>query len=147
VSQTSQVMHANSPQGRALPCLESRHEHVENLCIVFQRLTKWNVHCWWLLNPKACRSDTVCCGTWVSAVWCFVDHASWYINESTRTWYNFLSLFIRSQCLYMFRALLANRNMHAVNTHPTHVITPNYICAEPPEDERVTPKTCRGTGS
>jgi hypothetical protein len=28
-----------------------------------------------------------------------------------------------------------------------HVITPNSICAEPPEDGRVTPKTCRGTDS
>jgi hypothetical protein len=36
-----------------------------------------------------------------------------------------------------------HRNLHAVNTHPTHVITPNSFCAEPPEDGRVTPETCR----
>jgi hypothetical protein len=30
------------------------------------------------------------------------------INESTPAWYTLLSLFIRSQCLYMFRALLAH---------------------------------------
>jgi hypothetical protein len=30
------------------------------------------------------------------------------INESTPTWYTFLSIFIRSQCLYMFRVLLAH---------------------------------------
>jgi hypothetical protein len=40
--------------------------------------------------------------------WCFVDRASRYINESTPTWCTFLSLFIWSQCLYMFRALLAH---------------------------------------
>jgi hypothetical protein len=33
-----------------------------------------------------------------------------------------------------------HRNLHAVNTRPTHVITPNSIRAEPPEDGRVTPK-------
>jgi hypothetical protein len=38
-------------------------------------------------------------------------------------------------------------NLHAVNTHPTHVITPNSNCAEPPEDGRVTPETCRGIDS
>jgi hypothetical protein len=35
----------------------------------------------------------------------------------------------------------------SVNTHSTHVITPNSICAEPPEDGRVTPETCRGIES
>jgi hypothetical protein len=35
-------------------------------------------------------------------------------------------------------------NLHVVNTHPMHVITPNSICAQPPEDGRVTPETCRG---
>jgi hypothetical protein len=29
----------------------------------------------------------------------------------------------------------------------THVITPNSICAEPPEDGRITPETCRGIDS
>jgi hypothetical protein len=37
------------------------------------------------------------------------------------------------------------RNLHAVNTHPTHEITPNNICVEPPEDGRVTPETCNNT--
>jgi hypothetical protein len=36
-------------------------------------------------------------------------------------------------------------NPRAVNTHPTHPVTPNSICADPPEDGRVTPETCRGT--
>jgi hypothetical protein len=52
------------------------------------------------------------------------------------TVYYFLSLFIKSQCLYMFRAcrLRYHRNLHTVNTHPTHAVTPNSNCAEPPED-------------
>jgi hypothetical protein len=29
----------------------------------------------------------------------------------------------------------------------THIITTNSICAEPPEDGRVMPNTCRGTDS
>jgi hypothetical protein len=29
-------------------------------------------------------------------------------------------------------------------THPTHAITPKSNCAEPPNDGRVTPETCRG---
>jgi hypothetical protein len=37
-----------------------------------------------------------------------------------------------------------HRNLHAVNTHPTHSITPNSNCAEPPADGRVTSETCRG---
>jgi hypothetical protein len=36
---------------------------------------------------------------------------------------------------------------NAVNTHPTHVVTPNSNCAEPPEDGRVTLETCRDIGS
>jgi hypothetical protein len=36
-----------------------------------------------------------------------------------------------------------NRNLHAVHTHPTHALTPNSICAEPPEDGRVPPETSR----
>jgi hypothetical protein len=36
---------------------------------------------------------------------------------------------------------------YVVNTHPTHVITPNSICAEPPEDGRVMPETCRDIDS
>jgi hypothetical protein len=36
----------------------------------------------------------------------FFDRASWYVNEPT--WYTFLSLFIKSQCFYMFRALTAH---------------------------------------
>jgi hypothetical protein len=40
-----------------------------------------------------------------------------------------------------------HRNLHVVNTHLTYVITPNSICAEPPEDGRVTPETCRGIDS
>jgi hypothetical protein len=35
----------------------------------------------------------------------------------------------------------------AAAVHPTHVITPNSICAEPPEDGRVAAETCRGTDS
>jgi hypothetical protein len=31
--------------------------------------------------------------------------------------------------------------------HPTHAITPNSICAEPPEHGQVTPEACRGTDS
>jgi hypothetical protein len=41
----------------------------------------------------------------------------------------------------------AHRNLHAVNTQPPHAITPNSICAEPPEDGRVTLETCRGIDS
>jgi hypothetical protein len=37
--------------------------------------------------------------------------------------------------------VMRNRNLHALNTHPTHAITPNSNCAEPPEDWRVTPET------
>jgi hypothetical protein len=40
-----------------------------------------------------------------------------------------------------------HRNLHAVNTHLTHTITPNSICAELPEDGRVTPETCRDIDS
>jgi hypothetical protein len=40
--------------------------------------------------------------------------------------------------------LKVHRNLHAVNTHPTHAITPNSNCAEPREDGRLTPETCRG---
>jgi hypothetical protein len=36
-----------------------------------------------------------------------------------------------------------NCNLHAVNTNFTQEVTPNSICAEPPEDGRVTPETCR----
>jgi hypothetical protein len=38
-------------------------------------------------------------------------------NESTPTWYTFISLFIKSQCLYMFRALLAHLQeaLHSCN--------------------------------
>jgi hypothetical protein len=43
--------------------------------------------------------------------------------------------------------LRVHRNLHVVNTHPTHVITPNIIYTEPPEDGRVTPETCRGIDS
>jgi hypothetical protein len=42
-------------------------------------------------------------------------------------------------------------NQHQIdtlfNTHPTHVITPNSICADPPEDGRVTPEICRDIDS
>jgi hypothetical protein len=38
-------------------------------------------------------------------------------------------------------------NLHAVNTHPSHAVTPNNNCAEPPEDGRVTPETYRGIDS
>jgi hypothetical protein len=41
-------------------------------------------------------------------------------------------------CNYVLRTW--TRNLHAVNTHPTHVIIPNSICAEPAEDGWVTPK-------
>jgi hypothetical protein len=40
-----------------------------------------------------------------------------------------------------------DHDLHLVNTHHTQVITPNSICAEPPEDVRVTPETCRGIHS
>jgi hypothetical protein len=33
------------------------------------------------------------------------------------------------------------------HTHPMHVITPNSICAEAPEDGRVTPETSKGIDS
>jgi hypothetical protein len=39
------------------------------------------------------------------------------------------------------------RTLHTVKIHPTHAITPNNICAEPPEDRRVTPETCRDIDS
>jgi hypothetical protein len=38
--------------------------------------------------------------------------------------------------------LFGSHNLHPVNTHPMHVIIANIICAEPPEDGRVTPETC-----
>jgi hypothetical protein len=86
------------------------------------------------------------------------------INESTATWYTFLSLFIRSQCLYMFRALLSHLQeaLHRcclvllraydvcwlrAGCNLQHTITPNSNCAEPPEDGRVMPETCRGIDS
>jgi hypothetical protein len=55
----------------------------------------------------------------------------------------------------MFRALHAHlqvalwfhRNLRAVNTHPTHAITPHSNCAEPSEDGHVTPETCKGIDS
>jgi hypothetical protein len=40
-----------------------------------------------------------------------------------------------------------HRNLHAVNTHPTHEITLNSIRAESPEEGPVTPETCRHTDS
>jgi hypothetical protein len=106
-------------------------------------------------------------------IWCFVDRPSWYINESTPTWYTFLRLFYwqsmplqvsgvtrsssggSAQMLFGVIAYVGcvlttcrlrwkSSNLHAVNTHPTHTITPNSNCAEHPEDGRVTPETCRG---
>jgi hypothetical protein len=50
-------------------------------------------------------------------------------------------------CVLSACRLRWNPNLHAVNTHPTHVITPNSFCADPPEDGRVTPETCKGTDS
>jgi hypothetical protein len=49
-------------------------------------------------------------------------------------------LCIKSQCVTC-------RNLHAVNTHSTHAITPSSNCAEPPEDEHVKPETCKGIDS
>jgi hypothetical protein len=40
-----------------------------------------------------------------------------------------------------------HRNLHAVNTNLSHLITPNIICAEPSVDGRVTAETCRGIDS
>jgi hypothetical protein len=42
---------------------------------------------------------------------------------------------------YMRRMCVDYRNLHVVNAHPTHVITPNSICAESSKNERVTPET------
>jgi hypothetical protein len=50
-------------------------------------------------------------------------------------------------CVLTAFVLRWNRNLHVVNAHPTYVITPNSICAEPPEDGRVKPETCRGIDS
>jgi hypothetical protein len=50
-------------------------------------------------------------------------------------------------CVLTACRLRHHRNLHAVNTNSTHIITPNSICAEPPEDGRVTPETCRGNDS
>jgi hypothetical protein len=50
-------------------------------------------------------------------------------------------------CVLTACGLRETRNIQAVNTHPTHAITPNNNCAEPPEDGRVTPETCRGIDS
>jgi hypothetical protein len=47
-------------------------------------------------------------------------------------------------CVLTACKLRFHRNLHAVNTHPKHAITPNSICAELPEDVRVTAETCRG---
>jgi alpha-N-acetylglucosamine transferase len=83
----------------------------------------------------------------------FFDRASWYINESKQILYSFLSMFVRSQCLYMFRALLVHLqealkctmyNTYFQYLSLQHVITPKSICAEPPEDGRVTLEICRG---
>jgi hypothetical protein len=40
-----------------------------------------------------------------------------------------------------------HHNLHMVNTHPMHVIAPNRIWADPPEDGQVTPETFRGIDS
>jgi hypothetical protein len=50
-------------------------------------------------------------------------------------------------CVLAACRLWFHRNLHAVNTHPTHAITPHSNCAEPPEDGRITPETCRGINS
>jgi hypothetical protein len=50
-------------------------------------------------------------------------------------------------CVLTTCRLRWNCNLHAVNAHPTHAITLNNNCAEPPEDGRVTPETCRGIDS
>jgi hypothetical protein len=50
-------------------------------------------------------------------------------------------------CVLTACRLRFHHNLHAVNTHPVHAVTPNSNCAETPEDVRVTPKTCRGTDS
>jgi hypothetical protein len=43
------------------------------------------------------------------------------------------------QTVEIFLAFFKIRILHAVNTHPTHAITPNNNCAELPENGRVTP--------
>jgi hypothetical protein len=50
-------------------------------------------------------------------------------------------------CVLTACRLRWTHNLHAVNIHPTHAITPNSKCAEPPEDGRVTAETCRGMNS
>jgi hypothetical protein len=51
---------------------------------------------------------------------------------------------MHSNWYVLYVQVAVNRKLPAVNTHPTHVITLNCICAEPPEDGRVTLETCRG---
>jgi hypothetical protein len=55
-------------------------------------------------SRQAAQNDSTLC----AQTWSFVDRAPWYINESTPTGFTFLSLFIKSQCLYMFQTLLAH---------------------------------------
>jgi hypothetical protein len=50
-------------------------------------------------------------------------------------------------CVLTACRLWFHRNLHADNTQPTHAVTPNSISAEPPEDGRVMPETCRGIDS
>jgi hypothetical protein len=51
------------------------------------------------------------------------------------------------ECVLTECRLRFNRYRHVINTHPTHVITPNAKRADPPADGRVTPETCRGIDS
>jgi hypothetical protein len=51
------------------------------------------------------------------------------------------------ECVFTACRLGFHRKQHAVNTRSTHAITPHNNFAEPPEDGRVKPETCRGIDS
>jgi hypothetical protein len=55
---------------------------------------------------------------------------------------------VRRMCVVCVPVVVVpDRHVDAGNTHTTHTITPNSICAETSEYGRVTPETSRGIDS
>jgi hypothetical protein len=79
----------------------------------------------------------------VNASICFRRYSPIFRRPCTDAiWCNYVRRIVLTACRLRFHS-----NLHVVNTHSTYVITPNSICAEPPEDGRVTSETCRGIDS
>jgi hypothetical protein len=102
-----------------------------------------NVHYSPLMNQHQLDTSFLICLLRVNASTCFGRYSPIYRRLCTAViWRNC----VRGMCVDCVQ-VAADRNLHAVNTHPTHAITPNNNCAEPLEDGRLTPETCRGIDS